>query len=57
MHLNDTGQWAVMWLNTHAGTARSAWALFQTKDEALVFRNTRGGELYVKHSDGSLKRA
>lgn len=53
MSINDTGAWTVLWL-----TARHkiAHAFFSTREEALTFRNSTGGELYTKDQTGALKR-
>lgn len=57
MHLNDIGQWAVMWLDKWPGEpARSAWAFFTDRRLAVRFQSERGGELYTRAPDGSLKR-
>lgn len=53
MHLNDLGPWCVVWFG---GDTRLAHAFFADRSQAIVFRNTKGGELYLKHTDGSLKR-
>lgn len=56
MHLNDLGPWAVLWLDKTGDCVSSAFAFFTTRTAALRFCVFRGGELYVKQSDGSLKR-
>lgn len=58
MHLNDTGQYAVLWLSTHGGTSpATAYAFFHVKVQALNFAHRVGGDLYIKQANGELKRA
>lgn len=58
MNLNDIGSWCVVWINKPGPTsaAKLAHAFFYGREEALLFQANVGGELYLKHPDGSLKR-
>lgn len=53
MHVNDLGSWCVAWIRD----LKIAHAFFAERNTAVKFRNEVGGELYLKHPDGSLKRA
>ena len=56
MHLNDLGSWAVVWI-TRTKPTTIAVTFFSNRDHAVAYRDLKGGELYLKQSDGSLKRA
>lgn len=56
MHLNDVGNWTVLWLNKNGlkhGQA-SAFAFFTTRDQAQAFVSEVGGVLYLRSGDGKL---
>lgn len=53
MNLNDLGSWCVVWFG---GDGKLAHAFFVERRQAILFSNAKGGELYVKLTDGSLKR-
>lgn len=56
MQISDIGAYAVLWLDATNSKITSAWAFFHTKEAAQAFCNSRGGELYLRHQDGALKR-
>lgn len=58
MNLSDLGGFAVLWLNKNGLNhgQNSAFAFFHTRPEAIAFMTQVGGELYLRHGDGQLKR-
>lgn len=57
MHLNNLGSWAVVWIVSGPHGNMLSTAFFANRDYAITFRDSVGGELYMKHPDGSLKRS
>lgn len=51
-NIADAGVWVVVWLTKKQ---KFAHAFFSTRDEALTHVAATGGELYLKHADGSLQ--
>lgn len=55
MNLNDIGSWCVVWL-TRTSPTQVVHSFFADRKHAIEYRDQKGGELYLKQSDGSLKR-
>ena len=58
MSLNELGPWCVVWLVkcTSTGSSQIAHAFFNRREDALDFQRRTGGELYLKLTDGTLRR-